>query len=69
MSATSRLRVAFTKTYHQNKFYWKRLTVYFRVRIALGPTAFLVQIKNLAFVDAGLIKVNSFRIGSEMKKA
>lgn len=69
MSAMSRPRVAFTKLYHQNKLYWNRLTVYSRVQIALGPTAFHVQIKNLAFVDAGFKKVNSFRIGSEMKKA
>lgn len=69
MSAMSRPRVKFTKLYHLNKLYWKRLTVYSRVQIALGPTAFLVQITNFAFVDAGLKNINSFRIGSEMKKA
>lgn len=49
MSAMSRSRVAFAKIYHQNKLCWKRLTVYSRVQIAIGPTAFFVQIKKLCF--------------------
>lgn len=43
--------------------------VFFRVQIAVVPTTFLKRIINLAFVHSGLKKVNSFRIGSEMKKA